>query len=576
MSSNVKAPWLKHYGNIPPHLEYPQTSLFEVVEEHAKAYPNMNALEFLGTKISYTQLLERVYACAKSLRAAGIREGDRVTICLPNCPQAITIFYAVNLIGAVANMVHPLSAEGEIEFFLNSSHSVAAITLDGFYPKFAAIRERTPELKLLIIASIKDELNPVMKLGFQLTKGRKIKPIPKDAEIVYWKDFMGFGRNYRLPYRAKVCPQDVAAILYSGGTTGTMKGIMLSNYNFNALALQTITAAENFTVGDSMLAIMPVFHGFGLGICINMMLQYGGRCILVPQFTAQTYAELLKKQRPNYIAGVPTLYEALLRNPHLNGVSLDCLKGMFSGGDSLSIELKKKVDAFLKEHNASIQVREGYGTTECVTASCLTPKDFAKEGSIGIPFPDTYYKIVIPSSHTECEYGQIGEICISGPSVMLGYMDNPKETAHTLQFHDEDGLVWLHTGDLGYMDEDGFVYYKQRLKRMIISSGYNIYPSQLENIIDSHPAVLMSTVIGVPDPYKMQKVKAFIVLRPGFEPSEETRASIHALCVKNIAKYALPYEYEFRTELPKTLVGKVAYTKLEEEEKAKLAVQQQG
>ncbi|MBR6709791.1 MAG: acyl--CoA ligase, partial [Clostridia bacterium] len=503
------------------------------------------------------------------LRSVGIKAGDRVTICLPNCPQGVVMFYALNCIGALPNMIHPLSAEGEIEFYLNFSHSVAAITLNAFYPKFANIRGNCPDLQILLIAGIAEELNPIMKIGFQLTKGRKIKPIPADADVIYWPDFIKMGKNYRLPYRVHSKPEDPAAILYSGGTTGTTKGIALSNLNFNALSLQTITAADCYTTGDSMLAIMPMFHGFGLGICINMMLQYGGRCILVPQFTPQSYAELLKKQKPNFIAGVPTLYEALLRNEHLNGVSLDCLKGMFSGGDSLSVELKKKVDAFLKAHNSNIQVREGYGTTECVTASCLTPRDFAKEGSIGIPFSDTYYKVVTPGGHDELPYGEIGEICISGPTVMLGYIDNPKETAHTLQQH-EDGMLWLHTGDLGSMDEDGFVYYKQRLKRMIVSSGYNIYPAQLENILDAHELVQMSCVIGVPDPYKMQKVKAFVKLAAGVEPGEETKAVLLDHCRKHVAKYAMPYDIEFKEDMPKTLVGKVAYRVLEEEELAKM------
>ena len=246
---------------------------------------------------------------------------------------------------------------------------------------------------------------------------------------------------------------------------------------------------------------------------------------------------------------------------------------MFSGGDSLSVELKRKVDKFLREHNAPIQVREGYGTTESVTACCLTPKDAYREGSIGLPFPDTYMKIVKPDTEEEVPYGEEGEICIHGPTVMVGYLNHPEETAKALRTH-PDGAVWYHTGDLGVQDADGFIYFKQRLKRMIVSSGYNIYPSQLENVIDGHPAVSMSTVIGVPDPYKMQKVKAFIVLREGQEPTEEVKASILEHCRKNIAKYAMPYEFEYRKELPKTLVGKVAFTVLEKEEAEKIKNQQ--
>ena len=241
------------------------------------------------------------------------------------------------------------------------------------------------------------------------------------------------------------------------------------------------------------------------------------------------------------------------------------LMGVFSGGDSLSVELKRKVDAFLTAHHAKVQIREGYGTTECVTASCLTPKDYAREGSIGIPFPDTFYKIVAKDTIEEVAAGEQGEICISGPSVMLGYLDNPEETAQALRRH-ADGRIWLHTGDLGMMDTDGFVYFKQRIKRVIITSGYNVYPSQLENIIDGHEKVLLSCVIGVKDAYKIQRVKAFVVLRPGVEPSEAVKQELLEYCKQRIAKYAMPKEIEFRSELPKTLVGKVAYRVLEQEE----------
>ena len=240
------------------------------------------------------------------------------------------------------------------------------------------------------------------------------------------------------------------------------------------------------------------------------------------------------------------------------------LKGIFSGGDSLSPELKKKVDAFLKDHGCTEQIREGYGTTEGVTASCLTPKDYARSGSIGVPFPDTFYKIVKPGTAEELEPNHEGEICLSGPTVMLGYMDNPEETKQTLRSHG-DGRIWLHTGDLGHMDEDGFIYFRQRLKRMIISSGYNVYPSQLENIIDGHEKVLLSCVIGVKDQYRGQMVKAYVVPMPGVEPTEDLKKEILSYCSGHIAKYAMPREIEFRTELPKTLVGKVAYRVLEEE-----------
>ena len=362
---------------------------------------------------------------------------------------------------------------------------------------------------------------------------------------------------------------DPAVILYSGGTTGKTKGIVLSNMNFNALSEQVISANPMFRPGDKMLAAMPIFHGFGLGVCIHTMLTQGGRSILVPRFTAKSYARLIKKYKCNFIAGVPTLYEALLRLPTMENANLSTLKGVFSGGDSLSVELKKKFDAFLYDHNASIQIREGYGTTECVTASCLTPPTRHKEGSIGVPFPDTYYKIVKPGTDEELPYGEEGEILLSGPSVMKGYLDMPEETAETLRTHD-DGLTWVYTGDLGMMDKDGFIHFKGRIKRMIITSGYNVYPAQIENIFDAHEKVHMSCVIGVPDSYKMQKVKAFIMLKEGVPASSQVKDELMAYAKKNIAKFAMPYDIEFKEALPTTLVGKVAYRQLEEEELEKL------
>ena len=564
---SAKAPWREQLGEVPFTLDYFDGSMFEAVEKIAEKYPNNVAFDFMGRSTTYKTLVKEVESCAKALRTIGVREGDKVTIAMPNCPQAIQTFYAVNLIGGICNMIHPLSAENEIEFYLNESESVTAITLDQFYNKFENIRQNTKVVNI-VIASIKDELSKPVKAGYMLTEGRKIQKIPDDAPVIRWNEFLHMGKHCFYNYKVKRTGSDPAVILYSGGTTGTTKGILLSNRNFNALGQQVIAANPMFRVGDKMLAAMPLFHGFGLGVCIHTMLSQGGRCILIPRFTAETYAKQITKYRCNFIAGVPTLYEALLRLPSMDKADLSSLKGVFSGGDSLSIELKKKFDKFLYDHNAKIQIREGFGLTECVTASCLTPPHMAKVGSIGLPFPDTYYKIVEPGTDKELPYGEEGEILIAGPTVMMEYIKHPEETARTLRHH-ADGLTWMYTGDLGMMDEEGFIYFRGRAKRMIISSGYNIYPGQLENILDANEFVHMSCVIGVPDPYKMQKVKAFVMLKPGVPESPETKEAILAYCRKNIAKYAMPYDIEFRRELPKTLVGKVAYRVLEEEEEAK-------
>lgn len=564
-----KAPWLKYFGDMPAHLDYPKGSMYEAVRESAITKKKMNsvAYEFQGKKTNYKHFLNKIEVLGKAYKSIGIDEGDMVTVCMPNTPQGVDTFYALNRIGAVPAMIHPLSAVGEIAFYINSTQSKAVLVVDLFYEKVLEALKQVKHPVKVVVAHIKDELPFPLNMLYPLTVKKKPAPLPKDNKnVIDWPDFISGGKKVKLSDKFPKA-EDTAVILFSGGTTGTSKGIKLTNLNMNALAAQ-VAANAGFTMeGLRMFSVMPLFHGFGLGVGIHTALMASGTCIIIPQFTIKTYARDVKKYKPNVIVGVPTLYEALLRSEGFD-FDLSFLRGMFCGGDSLSVELKKKVDKFLKDHNATIQVREGYGTTECVTASCLTPYDTYREGSIGIPLSDTYYSIVNPNNDTELPYGEEGEICICGPTVMKGYLNNAEETASTLRRH-EDGNLWLHTGDLGYMDEDGFVYYKQRMKRLIIVSGINVYPSQVENAIDAHPDVLLSCAVGIPDPYKMHVVKAFVVLRQGVEPSDKIKEEIIENCKKNVSRYGVPREIEFRTELPKTLVGKVAYRVLEEEEAAK-------
>lgn len=564
---NVSTPWLESYGEVPSNLDYSEKTMSEVVLDTASREGDFPALSFMGRKISYKSLAENIDLVARAFYSIGVRAGQRVLVCLPNVPQAIYCLYGLNRIGAVASMVHPLSAEAEIAFYMNEASCEIAVTLDQFYAKFLEVGKLRPISKL-IIARVSEELPFPLSIGQKLLTERKFPKISTGGNVLLWKDLLKGAEAVKEGYVAKKDFRTEAVVLFSGGTTGTTKGIMLSDLNFNALGQQT-GAMANFEVHHAkMLAAMPVFHGFGLGVCIHTMMVVGGTSILVPRFNVKSYANLIKKARPNVIAGVPTLFEAITRNKYLDGADLSCLRGVFSGGDSLTIELKKKFDKFLADHNAGVRVREGYGTTECVTASCLTPYNKEKEGSIGIPYPDTYYMICKPGTCEEVPYGEEGEICLTGPSMMLGYINHEQENADTLRKH-ADGHIWLHTGDLGKMDEEGFIYFSQRIKRMIITSGYNVYPSQIENILEGHPAVQRSCVIGVRDQYKMQRVKAYLVLRDGYSNTPELIDEIKAHCSKNIAKYAMPSEIEVRESLPTTLVGKVAYTKLEEEEALK-------
>lgn len=550
------------------HLTYPEATMYQLVRQAAEQFPDEPAYEFYNRKTSYSAFLNRIDRAARAFYASGIRMGDAVTICMPNTPQALDCFYALSRIGAIANMVHPLSAQNEITGYLNISESKMILTVDLFYEKVEKALEAVDYPVTILTCRMQDEIPFYLVPVYLLKKGKDYLPFPRAPHLL-WTEFLKRGDKAEEAPEAPFDPARTAAILYSGGTSGIPKGICLSDLNFNACAMQGREAiGVTFTKGLKMLSCMPLFHGFGLGINLHTVLIHGACCILMPTFNSKSYADMLRRKKPHFIAGVPTIFEALLHIPQLDGLDMSFLKGMFCGGDSLTAPLKKKIDAFLKEHNASIQVREGYGLTECVTASCLTPRDDYREGSIGLPFPDTVYRIVKPGTDELLPAGEEGEIILKGPTVMLSYLKNPGETAKTLRVL-SDGDTWLYTGDLGCMDEDGFVYFRQRLKRLIITNGYNVYPSQIENIIDSLPEVAYSCVIGVKDPRRMQRVKAFVVPADGIEAGDALRESIMEQLRLHIAKYALPREIEFRSELPHTLVGKVSFRALEEEEAQK-------
>ena len=319
--------------------------------------------------------------------------------------------------------------------------------------------------------------------------------------------------------------------------------------------------------GATVLSILPIFHCFGLGICIHTPLCKGMGCILIPAFSHKQFAEIIRKNEPNFIVGVPTLFEALI-NTKLKYDDLKSVTAVICGGDALNQTLRDKVNEFLKSHGSDAKIRVGYGLTEGSGAVCLSPESTFNDGIIGVPFPDTDFKIIKNDTFKELPTGGEGEICIAGPLVMMGYLGDDAETAQAIRLHD-DGKVWLHTGDIGYIGEDGLVYFAQRLKRIIISSGYNIYPTHLESIINSHEAVLTSTVIGIDHHYKGQVPKAFIVLKPGYRPGKRLEREIRELLERNIPIYALPAAYEFRDKLPQTKVGKVAFRELEKEEQNK-------
>ena len=558
---HVQKPWLNFYGDIPHTIDYPRCTMYEAVKLSAEKVPEAIAYDFMGYTSTYKNFLQEIEQVADALADLGLKKGDRITISMPTTPQGVICFYAANRLGAVASMIHPLSTEEEIEFYIKVSESRFALTIDAFYGKFKDMPSKTG-LEKIILTCIPDYLPAIKGIAFNLLKGRKIPKVPADPNVVWWKDIVAASHPKAPDSGMK--PDDMAVILYSGGTTGKPKGIMLSNYNFISEGMMC-AAWGKMDDSDAILAILPIFHGFGLGVCVNAAFMGGGKSILVPTFTPEDVAKLIKKKRPTFVIGVPTLFESLNKNPLFNKTDLSCLKASFSGADTLPRVVKERFEAIVDRQGGKVKLLEGYGLTEAVTAIMATPMDEYREGSIGIPFPDMDMKIVKTGTTENVPLEEEGEICINGPAVMLGYLNQPEETAAVLKKHD-DGKVWLHTGDIGVMDADGFFYFKLRQKRMIKTSGMNVYPAQVEEILYQHPDIDEACIIGVPDVEQVQRVKAFVVLKDKSLESDEKAREIIDHCRKHLIKWSCPREVAFTDELPKTLVGKVAFKQLEEEE----------
>ncbi len=537
-------------------LEYNNDTLYEKVKRISEEFPKNIAFEFMGKHSTYENFIKDVDIVAKSLVKLGIKEKDIVCVAMPNVPQAITFIYALNRIGAIANMIHPLSSEGEMEGFLNKVEAKVLLMMDQFYPVVRNIRNNT-KLETVIIARIKDALPSIKKLPYSLFIGSKLPKIDKKENVLFWNDFIKLGKGIKLPELEKNVNR-TALILHSGGTTGKIKGVMLSNKAVNASAMQMKKAHPTIDSSDRMLTVMPIFHGNGLVIGVHTMLITGARCILIPRFTPQSYAKDLLKYKCNYMSGVPALFERLMNQECMKKADLSFLKGVFSGADSLSVELEKKINEFLKAHNASVVVRQGYGMTEGVVASSLTPIEGGKLGSIGIALPDVDMKIVEPGTTKEVKVGETGEIVFSSVTNMEGYYNDKEETDNTLKLH-EDGKYYVHSGDLGMVDQDGFFFFKGRIKRMIITNGYNVFPLELENALEGNELIDRACVIGIPDEVRGERVKAYLVLKDKQMDKNIVIQTIKDYMKTKVARYALPKEYEIIDELPKTKIGKVDY-----------------
>ncbi len=554
-------PWEKYYEEGKETIDIPDISIYEYLERKYINYEYSVAINYFNQKMSYRELINKIDLCAKALVSYGVRENDVVSICLPNVPEAVIAFYAINKIGAIANMIHPLSAELEIKDSLLKTNTVLLITLNITFNKVESIIDDTKIYKTVIV-SPKDSMPTLLGLGYMLSKELSLN-IPKSNEkYMLWNDFILKGEKYNKNIKKDRKAKEDAVILHSGGTTGTPKNIVLTNGNINAIMEEAKICFPTLDTKDTFLSILPLFHCLGLVVNVLAPLTFGSTIALIPQFDPKRFDKLIKKYKPTVLLGVPTLFEALIKNPYMINYDMSHVSTVVSGGDSLTIDKNEEINNYLKEHNCSARIMQGYGMTETTGPASIGFNNSDKLGSIGIPLPSTEIKILNIETMEEMKYGEIGEICITGPTVMSRYLDNKKETDDIIKVH-EDGKRWVHTGDLGYMDEDGVLFYVQRLKRMLIVSGYNVYPSHIEKVLEEHKYVDTCGVIGIPDPYKIQVPKAFIVLKKGIEPTPEVTKELKDYCYTHLSKYMIPKKFEYRESLPKTLVGKIDYRKLE-------------
>ncbi len=564
MKETVPNPFYKFENpESPLGFDVPEVSMFGMLKISAEKLPDSDAYEYFGTKCTFSELVKKIEAVSGAYFAAGVRKGDIVTIVMPNTPEAVISIYALNRIGAVSNILHPLSAQEEIMNHINRVKSKILLCVDICAEKVANIIDKTP-LKKVIVASAGDSMPFVMKNLYALKCIKNFKYDKSDKRYVSWNEFSHKSISVPEFIPNEKETRDVAVILHSGGTTGTPKDIMLSSYNFNAFGIQAVLTLRDVHAGDKILAILPIFHGFGLGVCVHVSFCFGACSVLIPQFNAKKFTSIIKKYKPTMLFGVPTLYDALLKSKGMDKIDFSFLKYAVSGGDTLPEKLEKSVNDFLASHNCKTKICEGYGMTEGLAALSLSVAENYKSRTIGKPLIGTEMCIVEPGTTNVLPADTDGELCVSGPTVMIGYRNNPEETANTLRTH-ADGKIWLHTGDMASIDSDGFVHYNLRIKRMMITSGFNVYPTQIESVVEQLDFVDKCVVVPIPHQYKKEVAKAYIVLKNGKEKNAETENEIREHCKKKLMHYSVPYKYEFVDLLPKTAYNKIDFMKLQRE-----------
>lgn len=588
-------PWLKYYTNDAILSDLPNETIYNYIKERSVNYIDKTALNYFGEKITYKELIEKIDETARALKQYGINKGDIVTVLMPTIPETIYIFYALSKIGAIANMVDPRTSVEGIEDYTKEANSKLLMIIDVAADKVKDIK-KTTNIDDIVVISPKDSMSfktmlskafkdikeiydekskeAVSKISYLKVAGNYFKELKKgeskfakSGECLSWKEFLDLGKKYNDPTEEKYEKDRAVVIVHTGGTTGRPKGVMLSNDNLNSASYQCEQAGYDFKSAHSWLNIMPPFIAYGIGNGLHLPLACGMEVILIPQFDPNKFDDLLIEYKPNHMVGVPSHYGSIIKSKKMADENLDYIIAPTVGGDKMDENLEKETNAFLAEHNCPYMIVKGYGMTEVNAAVAACTSNLTNEiGSVGIPFPKTTISIFEPGTENELKYNELGEVCITGPNTMIGYYNNPEETKKILKTH-SDGKVWVHSGDLGYMDENGFLYIVDRIKRMIIRhDGFKIFPNMIEEVIMSHPAVHNCIVVGVKDVYHSQGnlPKAHIILKDDYDYDYDSiEKEITNLCLEKLAEYSQPVELQFDIKFPLTSIGKIDFVEMQ-------------
>ena len=557
-------PWLKFYDQKYIDQTMPACTAFELVCRQNKNRLGETALEYYGRKFTYADFIVNVKKTAAALRAAGLKKGDIATVVSVMTPEIIFAFYAADMIGATLNLVDPRYSVEGIREYIEEVDSHLLICLNVVYERCHQAAKRTHVEHVVV-------LSPADSLPLPLALGYKVKNLDKNkyhSNVIHWKQFLAAGKDESIaaePYD----PEHACVVVHTGGTTGSPKGVMLTDYCFNALAQEFAAQSRLFHRGQKLLNVMPPFIAYGYSCGIHMPLVMGLHIIIIPNLDPDKLGALVWKYKPEHMFGVPSHYQQLAVDPKLQNKDLSFIRNYAAGGDAISIGAEKTVNDFLAAHNVEYPLAKGYGMTEVSSAATIAAGTITKPGSVGIPMVNTLVSVFEPGTDTELPIGERGELCISGPAIMKGYYGKPAETAALLRHH-SDGRVWAHTGDVGYMDEDGFVFLDSRIKRLIIRhDGFKVFPSMIENVVSQHPAVHQCSVVGCADKDHVQGRLPFVylVLDPAVPAAKRKQIikELRQLCIEELPEYVQPVGYKIIPEMPLTLAAKFDYRKLEEE-----------